>query len=67
MRVFTVYLSSIENLQYTIFITLLIKYYTKVRSQYHEEQNIMSTPWHEEKSGNYVQKDDSQNGGLEVG
>ena len=42
---FYVYISSIKNSQYKILTTLLTKYSTILHIQYHEEQDIMSTPW----------------------
>ena len=39
------YISSIKNLQYKILTTLLTKYSTILQIHYHEEQDIMSTPW----------------------
>ena len=39
------FISSIENLQYTVLFILLTKYSTILQIQYKEEQDIMSTLW----------------------
>ena len=46
---FFCYASSIENLLYKILTTLLAKYSTILQIQFHEEQDIMSTPWFSEE------------------
>ena len=44
------FISSIKNIyKYKILITLLTKYSTILQIQYHEEQDIMSTPWLQEE------------------
>ena len=54
------YLLSIKNLQYWILTTLLTEYSTTLQIKYHEEQDIMSTPWGKrrrlrEKKQNYIE------------
>ena len=45
------FISSLKNLQSTIVTTQLKKYSIILRRRCHEEQGVLSTPWHEEGKG----------------